>query len=158
MRPINHTFMAHTVTLYNVFRDPDTGRNALYRTVLERTRFMTAKSRVIAAETGPKRVLLAELWIDPVTTRAFTRGENGAAAAKSWLEPSAWRAGTDGADRARFWTLQEEDYIVNGETGLVPATADENALVASRRALKLSAIVPVMGRSGNVHHWECMLV
>lgn len=142
--------MVNTVTIYNKFKDPNTGKNSFYRVVLKHVRIMSGKSDVVVGEGGPTRHLMLELWIDPETSKAGT-----VKAGKAYRKLPVWAAEPDKSD---LWTLQEQDYVVDEACDWDLTPANEEDFIEKYGPYKLSSIVPIFDKPGNVHHWECGLV
>lgn len=166
MRPIKRSLLVNTVTIYNRYRDPDTGTVAFFRTFLKYTRFMTSQA-VVAADTtlggagmGATKTFALTLLVDPVSTVGYERDEPGRSVSKTYADERVWQAATD---KSRLWTLQGQDYVVEGECPVIVPPQSEADLTALRH-YKLQAIAPQFdkrarpGRADNIHHWECSLV
>lgn len=157
MNPIPQRLMPNTVTIYNVHKDEKTGKNAYFRTFLEFVRIMAKKSAVQVAAVGWSRVVTMELWIDPVTSIAFVRDEDGNQITKVYADAAQWSKLSD-AEKQAHWTLQEGDYVVTDgecEITIPPNTITE---LNAERPRKLQGIAPVFDRDGSIHHWEVELV
>ena len=155
MRPIKPGLMPHTVTLYNVFKSPITGKLSFFRTFLRRTRIMHSSSAVNVESLGWTRVVTAGLLVDPKTTQAYRHGTKGVKIQKKFLDVPEWNA-LDDVKKEQFWTLREGDYVVtSGECQLVPVNAAEFKAVDARQ---IHSIKPVINKDGSLHHWELSLV
>ena len=156
MRAIRPGLLPHLVTLYNVFKSPDTGKLAYFPTFLKRTRITHSSSTVNVASVGWTKAVTAGLLVDPKTTQAYRHGTNGIKIKKRYLELPAWDALPD-ADKEKHWTLREGDYVVHLESNS-ECPAVNLAEIQARNPRKIYSIKPVLSKDGTLHHWELNLV
>ena len=156
MKPIKRGLLPHIVTIYNIFKDPKTGKLSYFRTFLEYVRIMTERRSVNVTGIGWTRVLASDLWIDPVSSVAYVRDEDGNKVTKIYVELREWLKLSEGQKEAH-WTLQEGDYVVRDECQITlpPNTIAE---LNAEQPHKLQMIEPILDKPGNIHHWEIGLV
>lgn len=163
MQPIRRSLLPNTVTIYNKFRDPDTGKNAFYRTFLRYVRIMENVTKAVVDGTttvtwANDTVLLLDhgLTVRGVkySTEAYTRDENGRKIAKRYLAPREWAVAED---KSGFWTLERENYVIEGECAVTIPPQLEKDLTALN-PWKVTALAPAIQKDGSIHSWEVQLV
>ncbi len=154
MKPIKRGLLPNTVTLYNAFNDPDTGKTDYFRTYLQFTRIMTEKNGLVSSTNeGATRELLTELWVDPVSSIAYDV-ISGVQIQKRYADPYAWEQLTDKIPR---WTIREGDFVVKGVCAVTvpPGTAED---ITDLPYYTVRTVILALDKPGNVHHWEVQLV
>lgn len=153
--PIKAKYMVNKVTLYNYFRDLNTGETSYYRTNLERTRIMTKTLSIAAATGGFTQVLATQLLVDPVTSKAYLLDEQGNKPGKKYVEPDQWRH-LSADDKAKYWTLQGQDLIVSRE--IIDEIIDVDNFKEIHIPYEINVVTPILDIPGNAHHWQVNLV
>ena len=162
MKPIAARLLPQTVTLYNLFKDPDSGATSRRRTVLERVRIATFKNTTMFGETGPRTRFSLGALIDPVTTVAWAMSGGAKTAKKTYSPPSEWRRLDPEAKDGR-WTLAGLDWlcaVVGARETIGPdfgADDDDQAFRLANDVKVITEVVPTIDKDGSVHHWEVFL-
>ena len=157
MKPIKRSLLPNTVTLYNCYRDPDSGVVEYFDTKFQYTRIMNVSKTVHSGTTGWTRILQLELWIDPFSSFAYATDSQGNKIKKIYAKPAAWEA-MNNQDKARHWTLQPLDLIVEGQIDFILTADNQDQFMQQHRPNAIESIIPVLDKPGNVHHWEVNLV
>lgn len=162
MRPVKRSLLPNTVTIYNDFKDPDTGKSAFYKTFLHYVRIMDNVTKAVVDGTttvtwANDTVLLLDhgLTLKGVkySTEAYARDENGRKTPKRYLPPREWAAATD---KSGFWTIERESYVIEGECAVtIPPQLEKD--LAALKPWKVSAIAPAIQKDGSIHSWEVQL-
>ena len=162
MKPVKRTLLPDTITIYNKFKDPNTGKNVTFRTFLRFTRFMSQKSGIIASTLGATRIYDTVILLDhgltmkgqKYSTEGYTLDGSGKRLKKPYVEPSAWKAA---ANKDAVWTIQEADYVLRGECPVTIPPGKE-ADITNLLPFLVKEIVPEYDKDGSIHHFEVRLV
>ena len=156
MKPIKRSLLPNTCTIYNVWKDPATGKMGHFRSFLRYTRLMDKASTVNVAGIGWTRVVTQFWLVDPVSSVAYAYDESGNKQKKAYVDYLAWEALSPG-EKAAHWTLREGDYLMPGECAVVIPPAKLTDLTALKPR-KINAIETILDKPGAIHHWEVTLV
>ena len=145
MRPVDKSKLVNTVTIYNLFRNPDTGELKYLKTFLRFVRIMQDLSSVNVGVDGWTRKTTVSLLIDRRNSQGYT-----GATIKPYIDSLEWGSLSD-ADKAQQWTLQEGDLVVNGEcpADLVPEQVSE--FKALNRVWAIQYIHNAIDFDGSIH-------
>jgi hypothetical protein len=187
MKPISRKWLPQTITLFNLFKDPETGEPAYFRTFLDGVSEECCKTSLAMSLQGAKKAYQSMVYIDPVSTLGYTRDGSGRKIAKKYLSARKWQElGTDeNADfwtlatagfwtlepasfwtpeKAGFWTLNEKDWLlfragekVTEGPDIVGSGLKEQAFREKYGVRVISEIPPAIDKDGSVHHWEIRL-
>jgi hypothetical protein len=166
VKAISAKLLPHTVTLFNVWRDLDTGEVSAHRTILERVRVGVAERRYsterIGETLGPPERYEFRVLVDSRTTIGYELDEGDARIVKPLVAGHFWEA-MGPADKASHWTLRTSDWIYYREGDIVsicdPYDPEEDmqAFLESNAILKVSQVPAVIDKDGTIHHWELVL-
>ena len=162
MNPVKRTLLPNTITIYNRFRDPNTGKMETYRTFLRYTRFMSQKSAIIVSTIGATKIYDTVLLLDhgltikgqKYSTEAYTLDASGKRVKKTYVEPRVWQAV---ADKTPLWTIQESDYVLREECPVTIPPGKESD-ITNLNPFLVKEIVPEYDKDGSIHHFEIRLV
>lgn len=155
--------LPQTVTLFNVFRDPESGAVRYYRTILEWVRVDEVKTSLRENLKGATRLHKPVVWIDRRTTRGHQLME-GIRIAKPFKPWSEWQALPD-AEKDGYWTLYQQHMLALPDNGqkvtLVPDFDPQNDnwqdFVEKYSLRQISDIEPTVDEDGSIHSWEVTL-
>lgn len=161
MKPIKGSLLPNTISIYNKYKDPATGKTAFYRTFLQCTRFVSKKSGIIASTVGATKIYDIVVLLDhgltikgqKYSTQGYTLDESGARIEKPYVEPAVWKTL---ADKDSAWTIQEADYVLRGECPVIIPPGKEADITALLPNI-VKEIVPEFDKDGSVHHFEIRL-
>lgn len=162
MQPVRRNLLPNTVTIYNRYKDPDTGKNAFYKTFLRYVRIMENVTKaVVNGTTGVTWANDTVLLLDTglvirgikYSTEAYTRDDSGRKVVKRYLAPKEWSAAVD---KSSYWTLERENYVIEGECAVTIPPQLEKDLTALN-PWKVNVIAPALQRDGSIHSWEVQL-
>ncbi|UQZ90207.1 hypothetical protein C4J81_13750 [Deltaproteobacteria bacterium Smac51] len=163
MKPINRKWLPHTVTLFNLYRDPNNGEMLYFRTFLDGVRIDSRKTRLDTSPVGAKKIFSLMAFIDPASTRGYEYNDSSKRLDKPFKQLQAWRD-SDINEKKSFWTLNDGDWLVFNLGGIVTECPDINGSGLSDADFKntygvraLSSLNPSIDKSGLVHHWEVIL-
>ena len=154
MKPIDKKLLVNTVTVFNAWKDPETGETRAARTVLRNTRLMTAVTRYAGDRYGGSIRHSLEVLVDRRNTVAMGGPEGDLV--KTHMAPADWDAL---ADKEGHWTLREADWIL-AEPGRLECLAPEydgggeEAFVERHRLRRIGEVYPVIDKDGSIHHWR----
>jgi hypothetical protein len=158
MDPISASFLPHSVTLYNAFRD-DGGATRRHRTLLERVRVGTFKNGASAGRDGPRPRFSLSVLVDPRTTRGWGLSPDGTRTPKGYLPKREW-LGAAHEERAVSWTLRPTDWLfaLAGERESIGPEFGpddgEQRFRTDNDIMIMAEVNPVMDMDGTIHHWK----
>ena len=163
MKPISPKLLPHTITLFNVWKDPETGDIDCHRTILERVRVGVAKVSLTMARLsdmiGPPARYEFRVLIDRRTTRGYV-DILGERLEKAYLPASDWEASSA---KELYWTLRGSDliYFKEGRAESICPEYDPEvefqAFMGDHGLRSISDVPPVIDKDGTVHNWELIL-
>ena len=156
MAHINPNKLVDTITIYNVWKDPNTGKSGYWRSFVQQVRLMDKASTVNVASIGWTRVVTQEMLVDAQNSIAYSADENDNQVTKVYAEPSEWAAMSTDQKQA-FWTMQEGDYVVPGECEII-IPPDAVTKLTALRPRKIGSVNMVRQKGGDTNHWEVSLV
>ena len=161
--PISKKWLPHTVTIFNVFTDPETGAVEYHRTLLEAVRVDTATTlppptSLRESLRGATKLHHMVILMDHRTTRGYTLNEAGRRVNKNYLPWQDWRL-LPAEARGRAWTLNVGGLMA-AEFGQIKNIAPEfnqsrEQEFRVEHSLKtIVSIDPTIDKDGTVHSWE----
>lgn len=165
MRPVKEKYLKHSVTLFNLWQDPDTGAMRWYRTFLEHVRIDTHQTSLQDDTVDRRETFALTYIIDPVTTKGYGLDENGTRVDKrAVINPQDWCALPED-ERLKAWTLKENDKLMF-RPGYVetlgpefPEDDPEGEGLRDAWGLRVvTSVGAIIDFDGTVHHWEGALV
>lgn len=163
MKPISRKWLPQTITLFNLWPDPDTGEAAHYRTFLEGVRVDSRKTTLAASTRGYTESYQSMVFIDPVSTSGYSRGADGGETGKDYLAYADW-CDLPAEDKAKYWTLNGGDWLVfkPGEQATEAPDLDGSGLTEQEyrntHGVRVIATIPaIIDKDGAIHHWEVEL-
>ena len=156
--PISRAYLPQTVTLFNVYKDPETGTVEYHRTILEAVRVDQARVSLREALRGAAKLRRISVLLDRCATQGYNLNETGRRVSKSYRPWRVWSV-LPAEEKARAWTLNVGDLMAAaiGEKTTVcpefePAREQEFKLEHDLRAV--IDIAPNIDKDGSVHSWE----
>ena len=155
---ISRADLPQTVTIYNVFKDPDTGAVAYYRTILEAVRVGQAKTSLREAVRGVTKLSRVSILMDRRTTQGYVLNEAGRRVKKPYLPWQVW-AGRPAEEKAQAWTLNVNDLmaaVVGQKVTIVPEFEPEreHEFKIQHGLSLIIDIHPTVDEDGSVHSWS----
>lgn len=125
---------------------------------LRHVRLLSVKSSFGVNTVGINKVYRTSLLLDhgltikgrKYSTEAYIRDDAGQKQPKAYLDASEWLVL---ADKSQNWTIQEGDYLLEGE--IVAETETE---IVALRHYKVQELAPIFDKDGSIHHFEVQLV
>jgi hypothetical protein len=166
MKAIKPALLVQTVTLYNIFKDPQTGDVKWYRTILERVRIMNVKTSfaniISASMRGVRKDFQTELLADRRNTLAY-QIDGAKTISKPFRPWQVWRNLIE-AEKAITWTLNEGDLVAGDiyqpkviAPEFDPQNDTEDAFRVKYGLRPIAAISPQLDKDGSIHHWRVNL-
>ena len=157
MNPIRASLLVNTVTLFNVFKDPDTGAVTYYRSFLEAVRVSQPKLSLAESLRGTGKTTQISVLMDRRGTQAFIRNEAGAQVIKTYFDWRDWVKLPD-AEKALTWTLNVGSLmaaVIGQIETICPEfdTTDEQNFKIEHDLRNIVNIKPNIDKDGSIHSW-----
>lgn len=159
MKPISLKWLPQTITLFNLWKDPETGQISRYRTFLDGVRVDSRKTSLAASVRGQKAEYQVVVFVDPVSTQ----GLDGDLARKIFAHHHIWVNMAD-EEKRQAWTLNVGDWLIfelGQKTTKAPdikgSGLTEQQFRQEYGVRVISALPPTIDKDGSVHHWEAIL-
>ena len=156
MKPINRKWLQAVITLYNAYKDPDTGNTSHYHTFLRYVRIDQKKKGLIIANQGGTATFYSMIYIDPKSSHGYFYDDLGVKNGKKYLAAQEWQNLPEN-QKHLYWTLQVKDMVVEGECPGRLIEPAEDSFKDTFKPWIISEIPPSIAKDGSVHHWEVIL-
>jgi hypothetical protein len=164
MQPISRKWLNQTVTMFNLFKDPETGQISHFRSVLENVRVGTVKTSFAESLKGSAKRFELRVLIDHKTTVGYRLDDsNGQKFKKKFMSLPEWEELTE-EDKTGYWTLNEKDwlfYLPGTKKSICPdfngSNLSEQQFRDKYHIYVISEIPATIDKDGSLHHWEVVL-
>jgi hypothetical protein len=161
MAEIKPKYLPNPITIFNRFKDLDTGELFYYRTILENTRVDQAFVTFYDNNIGSIRKKTTKIFIDKKNTKAWhSYSDNKFNTKKIYAQDGDWKKLLDDQKHG-YWTIQEKDWVFAtiGELISVCDNYDkeihkDQKFFADNRLHIISEIKPIFDKNGLTVYWE----
>lgn len=149
--------LPQTITLFNPFRNIETGKISYYRTILESVRVDKSKTSLRESLKGETRLYRPIIWLDKRTTKGrqltYETKIN-----KAYMPWSDWK---EEPEKDLYWTLYQQHLFALPDNGqketiapdFVPDEDNWQDFVERYTLRPIVEIAPTIDDDGSIHHW-----
>jgi hypothetical protein len=161
MTEIKAKFLANTITLFNKFKDMDTGTMYYYRTELDNVRVDTSYSTYYINNIGSIRKKITTILIDKKNTIGWAlNNNNNVVNKKEFMMSNEWE-NLSYLAKDNCWTIREKDWIyaIIGELKSICNNFDievdnDSNFIKQNKLHIISEIKPIIDKKGALVYWE----
>lgn len=155
------TDLQQTITIFNLFKNPDTGVMEYYRTILKNVRVDEVTTGLKEALRGDTRTHKIIIMADRRTTKGYSIDEHGIKFNKPYRPWPVWSE-LSATEKQEAWTWNQKHVLAMPNHGQKETIAPEFEVAndnwpdfMSRHGLRpIQSIESIIDDDGSVHSWE----